>query len=126
MLIQPADLIGQYSLAEHIQFADEYFAKLREHVYLLQKPFYHPQNCAPSLANLAQLLGGLRLDYGMKVLDFAAGSCWLSRILVQMGCDATSCDVSETALDIGRELFVRYPPIADNPGKHDFRSEAHV
>lgn len=112
--IQPDEMIGRFSLAEHLQFADAYFAGREGHHYLYQKPFYHPRDCAPSLSNLGQLFAGARLDAGMRVMDFAAGSCWLSRILVQLGCTVISCDVSATALDIGKELFRKYPPIAEN------------
>lgn len=119
-MINPKDLIGKYSIEEHLKFADDYFEKLGGGIYLLQKPFYHPKECAPSLSNLGQLLGGLNLQYGMNVLDFAAGTCWLSRILVQIGCNVTSCDVSETALKIGRNLFERYPPITDRQYRHNY------
>jgi SAM-dependent methyltransferase len=49
----------------------------------------------------------------MTVLEFGAGSCWLSRILTQLQCQAIACDVSSTALKIGRELFVRLPPLGN-------------
>lgn len=119
-MINPQLLIEKYTLAEHINFAEEYFSKLAGNIYLLQKPFYHPKACAPLVTNLGQLLEALDLSHGTRVLDFGAGTCWLSRILVQLGCRVTSCDVSETALSIGRELFERYPPIIENPLPHDF------
>lgn len=113
--ILPQDLIDQYSIAQHVAFADAYFEGRTEHNYLYQKPFYHPEDCVPGVISLGQLLSGLRLQSGMQVLDFAAGSCWLSRILIQLGCQVQSCDASLKALDIGRELFKRYPPIMPNP-----------
>ena len=119
--IRPKEMIERYSLTQHLQFADAYFAGRESHHYLYQKPFYHPNDCAPSLSNLGQLFAGLGLAAGMRVMDFAAGSCWLSRILVQLGCTVTSCDASATALDIGRELFRRYPPIADHFTEPEFR-----
>lgn len=109
--IDPRELIAHYSLAEHAGFADDYFAGREDHAYLFQKPFYHPQACAPLVENLGALLGGLALHAGDRVLDFAAGSCWLSRILVQLGCVVTSCDASARALEIGRLLFDRFPPV---------------
>lgn len=113
-LIQPGEMIDRFSLGEHLQFADAYFAGRESHHYLYQKPFYHPRDCAPSLSNLGQLFAGARLEAGMRVMDFAAGSCWLSRIFVQLGCTVVSCDASATALDIGKELFRKYPHIAEN------------
>lgn len=119
-LIQPGEVMDRFSLTEHLQFADAYFAGRESHHYLYQKPFYHPGDCAPSLSNLGQLFAGVRLESGMRVLDFAAGSCWLSRILVQLGCTVTSCDASATALDIGKELFRKYPPIAESFAAPEF------
>lgn len=113
--IQPQALIDRHTVAEHVAFADAYFEGRGSHNYLYQKPFYHPQDCAPGVTSLGQLLAGLRLQTGMHVLDFAAGSCWLSRILIQLGCQATSCDASTNALEIGKELFAKYPPVMPNP-----------
>lgn len=113
--INPNDLINGHSIEEHVAFADAYFEGRFGHNYLYQKPFYHPQDCAPGVTNLGQLLAGLRLQVGMHVLDFAAGSCWLSRILVQIGCQVISCDASAKALEIGKELFAKYPPVMSNP-----------
>ena len=120
-LIQPGEMINKFSLAEHLEFANAYFAGREGHHYLYQKPFYHPRDCAPSLSNLGQLFAGLQLDAGMRVLEFAAGSCWLSRLLVQMGGVVTSCDASATALEIGKELFRRHPPIADHFTEPEFQ-----
>lgn len=113
--IVPRALIERHTVAEHVAFADKYFEAREGHDYLYQKPFYHPRDCAPALINLGQLLAGLRLEAGMEVLDFAAGSCWLSRILVQLGCKVTSSDASAKALEIGKELFKRYPPVMTQP-----------
>jgi SAM-dependent methyltransferase len=51
------------------------------------------------------LLAELRLGPGLEVLDFGAGSCWLSAFFNRMGCRTVSVDVSEAALDLGQELF---------------------
>jgi glycosyltransferase involved in cell wall biosynthesis len=112
--IRPGDLIQRHSVAEHLRLADAYFKGREDHLYLYQKPFVSPQECGPLLSNLGQLFAGAKLEAGMRVLDFAAGSCWLSRILVQMGCQVTSCDASTIALEIGKELFRKYPPVAES------------
>jgi len=49
----------------------------------------------------------------MTVLEFASGTCWLSRYLNQLQCQTISCDVSQTALDIGQRLFTEYPIIGE-------------
>ncbi len=63
------------------------------------------------LENLGLLFGGLELGRTMSVLDFGAGTCWLSRILAQFNCQPICCDASRTALDIGRRLFAELPLI---------------
>lgn len=110
-LLLPQDLIDRYTVDEHVAFADAYFEGRENHAYLYQKPFYHPQDCVPSVINLGHLVAGLSLQSGMQVLDFAAGSCWLSRILLQLGCQVVACDASAKALEIGRRLLEQYPPI---------------
>src|SRR4029079_5946278 len=54
---------------------------------------------------LGLVLSELRLGIGHTVLDFAAGSCWLSSFLNRLRCRTVSIDVSATALELGRELF---------------------
>jgi hypothetical protein len=49
----------------------------------------------------------------MTVLDFAAGTCWFSRFLNQLGCQTISCDASQTALEIGKRLFLTFPIIGN-------------
>ncbi|MCK4494482.1 MAG: class I SAM-dependent methyltransferase [Methylococcales bacterium] len=110
-LIDPQTLIDQYSLKEHAEFADQYFKGREEHTYLYQKPFHNAEDSGALLVSLGLLFNGIKLQPGMKVLDFAAGSCWLSKILVEFGCLVTSYDVSEKALAIGEKLFQQYPPI---------------
>jgi cyclopropane fatty-acyl-phospholipid synthase-like methyltransferase len=61
------------------------------------------------------LLQGLRLTAGTRVLEFGAGTGWLSRFLTQLGCRVTLLDVSPTALRIARELYDRHPVIGERP-----------
>jgi SAM-dependent methyltransferase len=88
-----------------LAFADRYLAK----------PFADPHETPDVLGSLAQLLSGLRLTPGMTVLDFGAGTCWATRVLTQLGCAVIALDVSATALELGKELFSRMPPIGDQP-----------
>jgi SAM-dependent methyltransferase len=88
-----------------LQFGDRYLAK----------PFADPRDTPDLLGSFAHLLGGLHLVPGMDVLDFGAGACWTTRCLTQLGCAAIALDVSPTALELGRQLYARLPPIGDCP-----------
>jgi SAM-dependent methyltransferase len=88
-----------------LEFADRYLAK----------PFDDPHEAPDVLGSFAHLLGGLRLTPGMTVLDFGAGACWTTRVLTQLGCAVVALDVSATALELGKELFSRMPPIGKQP-----------
>jgi SAM-dependent methyltransferase len=88
-----------------LAFADRYLAK----------PFVDPHETPDVLGSFAQLLSGLRLTPGMTVLDFGAGACWTTRFLTQLGCAVIALDVSATALELGKQLFSRMPPIGDQP-----------
>ena len=110
-MINPQELIEKYTLTEHLKFADDYFNDRQNQLHLYQKPFHSPTDSGFLLGNLGQLFNGLDLKSGMKVLDFASGSCWLSKILVEFGCIVTSYDASPKALSIGKALFEKFPPI---------------
>jgi ubiquinone/menaquinone biosynthesis C-methylase UbiE len=57
----------------------------------------------------------------MTVLDFAAGTCWLSRLLNQLQCQTISCDVSAAAaLEHGKRLFSEYPVTSSLVSKPEF------
>jgi SAM-dependent methyltransferase len=51
----------------------------------------------------------------MTVLDFGAGAGWMTRFLTQLGFAVTAVDVSPTALQLGKQLFSRLPPVGDQP-----------
>ena len=107
------------SVEEHCRLAEQYFAGLSDWTHHLAKPFGSFDETPQLLINFAVVLRGLRLCPGMTVLEFGAGTCWASRILTQLGCRVIACDVSPTALQIGRELYARYPP-AGNPPAPEF------
>jgi len=88
-----------------LEFADRYLAK----------PFADPQDAPDLLGSFAQLVAGLRLAPGLKVLDFGAGACWTTRCLTQFGCCAIALDVSASALELGKQLYARLPPFGDQP-----------
>lgn len=112
-LINPKDLIQCYPLEHFNATAEQYYRSLANPELLIGKPFIFPDETPTVLRNLAALFEGLRLARTMTVLDFGAGTCWLSHILAQMQCQTISCDVSQTALDLGRKLFAEHPIIGE-------------
>lgn len=89
--------------------AEHYFAAFDETPFLLAKPFSDESGFPKHLFNLGVLLQGLRLQRSDVVMEFGAGSCWVSHFLNRYGCRTIAVDVSETALALGRELFRRDP-----------------
>jgi ubiquinone/menaquinone biosynthesis C-methylase UbiE len=114
-MIDVRELIAQASIDELNRTAEEYFASLTEWEHHLAKPFAKPDEAPPILIGVATLLQGLRLVPGMTVLEFGAGTGWLSRFLTQLGCHVILLDVSATALSIARDLYERQPPIGERP-----------
>ncbi len=110
-LIDPKAIIRKLSVEQLSQTADDYFKAVVDPSPLMAKPFSGLVDAPILLQNMGQLLSGLRLGKTMKVLDFAAGTCWFSRYLQQLQCDVICCDVSTTALDIGKRLFDEHPNI---------------
>src|SRR5882724_2546828 len=114
-LIDVRQLMAASSIHELNDLADKYFSGLDNWDYHLAKPFGAVNEAPQLLINFAVVLQGLRLSPGMTVMEFGAGTCWATRFLSQLGCRMIACDVSATALKIGRELYQRYPPIGDRP-----------
>jgi SAM-dependent methyltransferase len=112
-LITPADVIAKYSLEQLNQTAEEYYRRIPDPTPLMAKPFAYWHETPQMLHDLGVLFSGMRLGKAMRVLDFGAGTGWLTRILAQLQCDVVACDVSETALAIGRTLFEVSPPLGD-------------
>ena len=110
-MIDPKDVIRKYTVEELCETADEYYRLVSDPTPLMSKPFTFLHETPVALQNLGLLLSGLHLGKTMTVLDFGAGTCWLSRVLTQMNCQTICCDASRTALDIGRRLFEEYPLI---------------
>ncbi|MBV9502534.1 MAG: methyltransferase domain-containing protein [Acidobacteriaceae bacterium] len=113
-LIDVKDIIEKFSISELNEAAEQYWKRLVNNPRLLAKP-YNIGDAEHILPQLGFLIQGLQLYAGMTVLDFGAGSCYASRILNQLGSRVISMDVSGTALDIGKRLAQRWPPIGDIP-----------
>ena len=110
-MIDPKDVMRKYTVEELCETADQYYRSVSDPTPLMSKPFTFLHETPEALHNLGLLLSGLHLGKTMKVLEFGAGTCWLSRVLTQLNCEMICCDASRTALDIGRRLFEEYPLI---------------
>ena len=110
----------QFSESELLARADEWNRNAESHwqsirtdragrEHALGKPMSTVQDTGPMLYRLGLLITELRLGVGHTVLDFAAGSCWLSSLLNRLRCRTISIDVSPTALELGKELFALDP-----------------
>jgi len=109
-LIRPADVMARHTLEELNATAEEYYRRIPDPAPLLAKPFANWQESPQMLHDLGLVLGGLHLGKTMRVLDFGAGTGWLTRILTQLQCQVYACDVSPTALALGRRLLEVLPP----------------
>lgn len=104
-LIDFRDLVEKYSFAEHAARADKYFSTLDLDSPVARKPFASPHEAAELCAGIAAILPDLMLFPTVRVLDFGAGTCWMSRLLALLGCEVTAVDVSRKALEVGERLI---------------------
>jgi len=95
--------------------AEQYFASLTTWEHHLAKPFSGVDEAPWLLTHLAIVLQALEATPGATVLEFGAGTGWLSRFLTQLGCRAVLLDVSSTALRIAQELYRRVPVVGERP-----------
>lgn len=109
-LIKPQELIDELGVEGLCATADTYFEDFDLSYEQMRKPFSNLTDSAHLLRSLGNLLAGLQVRRGMTVLEFGAGTCWLSRYLAQMGCATVSVDASAKALELGREWFEHLPP----------------
>lgn len=123
--IDVRQLIDELSVEELCQTAEEFFARLPNWDYLHAKPFAAIGETPELLVCFAQVVQGLNLLPDMTILDFGAGSCWTSRFLSQLGLQVVACDVSRSALEIGRELYRRHPIIGNQPAPRFLQFDGH-
>jgi ubiquinone/menaquinone biosynthesis C-methylase UbiE len=113
--IEVRDMIAATSVGDLNATAEAYFASLTDWDHHLAKPFATPDEAPWLLANVTEVLHAARLRPGDVVLEFGAGTGWLSRFFTQLGCRAVLLDVSPTALAIARELYARVPVVGSQP-----------
>lgn len=114
-VIRPADVIARYSLEELNAAAEEYYRRIPDPLPLLAKPFSNWPESPQMLHDLGLVLGGMHFGKTMTVLDFGAGTGWLTRVLTQLQCQVYACDVSPSALALGERLLEMHPPLGTVP-----------
>jgi SAM-dependent methyltransferase len=105
--------------------AEAYYASTSDWDPWMTKPLGSVEDAPALLTNVSNLLRMLQLQPGMTVMDFGAGSCWLSRWLTQMGLEVIALDVSPTALRIGKALYERVPVIGRRPAPRFLVFDGH-
>lgn len=118
-------LIAQTTIEDLNRTAEEYFSRLADWEHHLAKPFSNADETPTLLTAVSTILQGLRLTAGMTVLEFGAGTGWLSRFLTQLGCRVILLDVSPSALAIARELYERQPVIGERPRPQFLTFDGH-
>ncbi|MEM1248552.1 MAG: class I SAM-dependent methyltransferase [Acidobacteriota bacterium] len=98
--IEPKDLIERLGVEGLCETADRYYADVDLDDEQHFKPFGSISDTPMTLKYLGEVLAGLELGVGMSVLDFGAGTGWISRHLGQMGLRALALDPSTKALEL--------------------------
>ena len=108
-VIDPKELIAELSIEEFNKYSDEYYERLPLPEFQMAKPFSMVSEAPEHFRLIGAFLDGLRISPGMRVLDFGAGTCWLSKMIWRLGCPVVALDVSEKALAFGKRLFDEFP-----------------
>ncbi len=111
--IDVRELMRDTPLNEWNRRAEEYFSGLTTYDAQLAKPFASPTDAPSMLVNAGTVLQALRVLPGMTIIDFGAGTGWLTRALAQLGCHVISIDASQSALDIAKRDFESRPLIGN-------------
>lgn len=109
--LDPKTLMKRLDVDALCAASERYFQDRADAEYLLRKPFADLVEAPQLILHLGLVLSALKLGRDMTIVDFGAGTCWLTRILTQLGCEAIAVDPSATALDIGRRLFAEQPVV---------------
>jgi ubiquinone/menaquinone biosynthesis C-methylase UbiE len=110
-IIDPKKLMEELTIEDLCRTAELYYKSISDPTPQMAKPFSSILEAPDMLCKLGLLISGLKLGKSMVVLDFGAGTCWLSRFLNQLKCSTICVDVSITALNLGKKLFDNFPII---------------
>jgi SAM-dependent methyltransferase len=97
--------LAPHDVERYNEAHEQWFARMTHSDHLMRKPFGNPRECVEIFQQLGRLFAGLKLAPGMTVLDFGCGTCWLTEFLNKMGMHVVALDVSQTALDVGRQFL---------------------
>ncbi len=114
-LIDVRDVIARHSLEEHAARADAYFAGIAGNWLVRRKPWMNAVEAQDISRALAAIFANFALRPGLRVLDFGAGTCWLSIIFAYLGCEVIATDVSARALEQGARIKAEDPIARDLP-----------
>jgi transposase InsO family protein len=93
------------ALDVYVAAAERYFRELKDVRRLFAKPSVPLENAGYNVARVGFLLHHLDHHRHHTVLDFGAGMCWLTSVMMHTGCQVIALDVSETALTLGAEAL---------------------
>ena len=83
--------------------SERYFDRPELKEFWQNKPFSDPDSAGWNLARFGQLILGLGIRRGTRILDFGCGTGWTSIMLAQMGAEVVGMDIAVKALEIARE-----------------------
>jgi SAM-dependent methyltransferase len=107
------ELISEYDVAEHIRRSEVYYKDFTSSHWQFRKPFMGFE-AAQLTTRLGVVLSNLDFFLEANVLDFGAGTAWLSRALALMGGNAVALDVSPSTLRLAESYNkAKYPEFAD-------------
>ncbi len=109
--ISPQTICQHNTVDQLCEKAENYFKNVTDPIPFISRPFANFSKSPESLISLGSLISGLYLGKTMKVVEFGAGVCWLSRLLNQMGVSTISIDCSKSAIKTGEKLFKDHPII---------------
>jgi SAM-dependent methyltransferase len=103
------ELISEYDVAEHIRRSEVYYKDFTSGHWQFRKPFMGFES-AQLTTRLGVVLSNLDFFLEANVLDFGAGTAWLSRAVALMGGNAVALDVSPSTLKLAESYNTgKYP-----------------
>lgn len=112
-IIDVKQLISDHDVVEHIRRSEAYYKDFSSSHWQFRKPFMGFE-AAQLTTRLGVVLSNLDFFLEARVLDFGAGTGWLSRSLALMGGNAVALDVSANTLKLAEAYTTeKYPEFAN-------------